>query len=499
LPGTNTTVNPTFCNQPIGSVFNQIIALQQQYQAAALQAGPQANPSFIGNSFTASTTSGITLFAPNYQTPRSVQMNIGIQREISKGVVFTADYIRNVETHTLQAIDPNHVGDSRFFNKSAALTAIGLTTNAFGCGSNPNAAAINCAITNGATIADFAGNGLDSGTNLCGGGPCAPAAFAGRNSNFGVTQLLFPSGRSVYNGLQTSLRANVRNPISGIRNMSYQVSYALSSYISTAQDSDFINTATDSNNPTRFIGPNALDRRHQFSLGGTFDLPLALRFSAVSHFYSPLPVTLRLPGQGAGGIFVSDVTGDGTGDGSAIYGFGDILPGTNVGAFGRSVSTGGLNTRITNYNNTQAGQATPAGQVLIQNGLFTLAQLQALGGVQQALQLAPPGEVGLDWLKALDLKLGWNKKIRENITIEPTVSVFNALNFANFDTPGNTLSGILNGFAGSVNGTTLATRNCTAAAAATVQGCAPNRTTTGSGTFGFGSPRVVEFGLTLNF
>ena len=61
---------------------------------------------------------GINMFAPNYQTPRSVQMNIGFEHQLGKGVVWNADYIRNVGTHTLLAIDVNHVGDVRFFNKS---------------------------------------------------------------------------------------------------------------------------------------------------------------------------------------------------------------------------------------------------------------------------------------------------------------------------------------------------------------------------------------------
>lgn len=489
LPGTNTVVNPTFCGQPIGSVFQQIIQLQKQFQAATLAAGPASNPSFIGNTLSATSVNN-SPFAPDYKTPRATQMNIGIQRELAKGVVFTADYVRNVETHTLLAVDVNHVGDARFFNKTNALAAISATTAAKGCAGGSSAAAINCAIGAGATIADFAGNGLDSGNNLCGGGPCPGAAFPGQNTTFGTMAMLFPSGRSVYNGLQTSLRVNMPRPINGIRNVSWQVSYALSSYISTAADSDFVNSALDNNNPTKFIGPNGLDRKHQFSFGGSLDLPLSLRFSAMSHFYSPLPLTLRVPGAGSGGIFVSDLTGDGSGDGSGVYPLGDVLTGTKVGAFGRSIQAGNLNSVINAYNQTEAGQPTPAGQILIQNGLFTLVQLQALGGVQEKLALAPPGEAGPAWLRALDLRLGWAKKITENLAIEPSVSFFNAFNFANFDAPRNTLSGVLDGTVGSVNGTTVTNRN---------RGLTNNRVTPGSGTFGLGSPRVIEFGMRLSF
>ena len=137
LPGTTTTVNPgstgpgalNICNQPIGSVATQIVQLQQQYQAATLAAGPAANGSFIGNTLTDGIDiTGTQMFAPQYVSPRSVQMNIGIQHEIRHGTVVTADYLRNVSTHNLLAVDTNHIGDSRFFNLANAQAAI-TTTN----------------------------------------------------------------------------------------------------------------------------------------------------------------------------------------------------------------------------------------------------------------------------------------------------------------------------------------------------------------------------------
>ena len=174
------------------------------------------------------------------------------------------------------------------------------------------------------TVSDFAQFGLDSGNSVCGGFPCSSqglpaAAFPGKNKNLGTNQMLFPIGRSVYNGLQLSLKQNVDHAMRGVKHMDLQVSYALSKYVATAQDTDFINFAEDNNFPTRFMGPNGLDRRNQFSLGGTADLPASFRVSFIGHFYSPLPLDLRLPTTGLpGGIFVSDVTGDGTGDGTAV-------------------------------------------------------------------------------------------------------------------------------------------------------------------------------------
>jgi hypothetical protein len=489
------------CGQPIGQVANQIAALQAQYQAATLAAGPASNAAFIGNALSDGLdATGTDLFAPKYVSPRSVQMNFGIQHELHRGTVFTADYLRNIETHTLLAIDTNHVGDSRFFNMANAQAAINTTLA--NCGvSGVNA--INLAIANcpnnpvtgapgynqGATIADFASNGLDSGYSLCSGAPCPTAAFPGINPNLGANQMLFPGGRSVYNALQLSLKQNVAHPFKRISNLDLQVSYSYSKFVAPAQDNDFVNIATDFNDPLHYIGPNGLDRRHQFSLGGTMDLPYSFKLGLITHFYSPLPVTLTLaPTGNPGGIFVTDLTGDGTGDGSFASngGTGDVLPGTNIGSFGRGVKASNLNTYISGYNQNFAGQPTPAGQVLIQNGLFTLGQLQSLGGVQQLVPLAPASEANMDWLRALDVNLGWIYKVKERVEIHPGVSFFNVLNFANFDGPSNPLSGALSGTPGSVNGTSGQQPN-------------GNRLGLGSGVFALGAPRALEFSIKVTF
>jgi hypothetical protein len=500
------------CGQPMGSVATQLGQLQAAYQAAVLAQGPATNGAFIGNTLAAGGgVNGINMFAPNYQTPRSVQMNIGFEHQLGKGVVWNADYIRNVGTHTLLAIDVNHVGDARFFNKNAALNAISAVTAATGCGGGTNAVAINCAIANGATLTDFAVKGLDSGTNICAGGAfaaqvCDPEgiganvlpAFGGINPQLGVNQMLFPSGRSTFNAFETSLRANVRNPFSGVKGLNWIVSYSLSRYLGSALDTDFINTAIDNNHPTASLGPNGLDRTHQFSFGGTVDLPGSFRFGAVGHVYSPLPLSLTLPGPGFGGIFETDVTGDGSGDGSGVYPTGDLVPGTKIGAFGRKIKSNDLAGFINNYNATQAGNPTPAGQVLINNGLFTLAQLQALGAVLPALAAPPPGQVSPGWLKTFDLKFSYPRKLGENFTIEPSVSVFNAFNNANFDLPGNTLSGVLNLASAACDPATP--DNCTGSVnSSTAKQHNSNRVLPGSGVFDLGAPRVVEFGLKLSF
>ncbi len=420
-------------------------------------------------------------------------MNIGIQREIRRGMVLTVDYLRNVSTHNLLSIDTNHVGDARFLNLPAAQAAISATNKAFGCGSGFDQGSSACAIGKGATIADYSAIGLDSGYVVCGGASCPNAAFGGVNLGAtGANQMLFPIGRSVYNGLQMSLKDDVHNPFRGIKYMNLQVSYSFSRYVATARDSDFINFPTDYAHPLAAMGPNGLDRTHQLSFGGVMDLPANFRLSLIGHFDSPLAsnVTLPVGATAGGGIFQTDITGDGTGDGSfpSNGGLGDLLPGTKLGSFGRDFGVGGLNQLINRFNTTMVGTATPAGQKLIDANLFSLTQLQSLQAVigPGPLQVAPLGAIGQAWLKTFDLGLNWGYKIKERVEIRPGVTFYNVFNFANFDGPASPFTSVLNGGPGSPNGTTSPQP-------------AALRLGLGSGVNALGAPRVVEFELKLLF
>ena len=530
---TGTTVPITFCGQPIGTVASQISALQAQYQAATVAAGPTSNPSFIGTSLADGLdATGTDLLAPTYVTPRSLQMNLGIQHEIRPGTVFTADYQRNIETHTLLAVDTNHVGDYRFpaMNFTGVVTAAIQATVAnnqgsanAGCASlGAGPAMVSCYLAhfNGiyspsspagggpdpyaGTMADFASNGLDSGYSLCSGAPCPNAAFPGINPLVGANQMLFPVGYAKNDAVQLSLKQHLKNPFPGITNFDLQVSYQLERYVAAAADNDFVAIATDFNNTQRYLGPNGLDRKNQISFGGTVDLPLHFRVGMIGHFYSPLPVTLTLSPTGKpGGIFVTDVTGDGTGDGSFASngGLGDVLPGTNIGSFGHGINQNNINQAINKYNHVDASQPTPAGQVLINSNLFgvnsqqSLSNLQTLGGVQQPIAPAPFDEAGMGWLRAFDVSLNWMYKVKDKFTVQPGVSFFNVANFANFDGPANPLSGVLNGTCGSLNGTGFGAQPLCPRPGQQ----SSNRLGLGSGVFGLGSPRVMEFSLKFSF
>ena len=499
FPGGQTvTTTPTgkdiatqVCNQPIGSVAADIVALQKQYQAAVKAAGPAANPGFIGETL----SNAGNLLAPNYKSPRSWQMNAGLQHEFGKGTVVSADYIRNVSLRFLLGVDSNHVGDTRFLNKTAATNAITATTAGFGCAGGASSAAIDCAIGQGATIDDFANNGLDSGITYLGGAPAEAfgldpttdgAAFGGINPFYGQNTMYFPVGRSVYNALQVSLRQRlVSNPIGMmpfVHGVNLQFSYSLSRFNSMATDQDFLNTTFDQADPTKFFGPASFDRTHQFSFGTILNLPANMLVSFIGHFNSPLPTSLLVQDQGrAGEIFHTDFNGDGITQ--------DPLPGTNIGSYGRSISANGLGAAISSYNSNGAGKLTAAGQALVGAGLFTQAQLVSLGAVTDTLAPVVPGNLyANDWLRAFDVRFAVPISIKERVKLEPSVSVYNALNFANYAiSPDTRVNGILSAVGPNItNGTNYA-------------GLGSIRAGLGSGTFSLGAARQLEYGLRITF
>ncbi len=495
------------CNQSIGQAAQTIASFQNTVQALSPFNLSAPNPEYVGNLLANGQDVPLGLFAPNYRSPRSIQINAGFQREIRRGTVLTADYVRNVTTQTLLGIDVNHVGDASHLNLANAQEAIANTLSACGAGT-VNQAIANCPALHptgapGATFQDFASFGLTSSSDF--GGACATnasnpltgaalgygCAFGGINSNYGALPLLFPVGRSVYNALQVKLNHTLTRPVRGLRGANIQIAYSLSRFVSpggnqgnfppsnpvASGDQDFVLQAADNNQALRYTGPSLLDRTHQLSFGGTFDLPRGFRVGAISHFYSPLASAAIVGNTGQlGDILRTDFTGDGT--------ISDPVPGTKQGSFGRDFGVSGLNQVINSYNANVANQATPAGQALISQGLFTLTQLQQLGGVAPTVPNAPPDQVGFHWLRTTDLRLSWNHTFAERVTLEPSVAFYNVFNFSNFDLPPGVLNGWLNAGSGSINSTNRQN---------------DFRVGQGTGVFSLASPRQTEFGMRLTF
>jgi hypothetical protein len=490
-------------------------ALQQLYQTNTKKVGASSNGLYVANTLTESAdTTGTYIYAPKYRTARSVQINIGFQRELWKGGILSADYLRNIGEHFMQSIDENHVGDAKYLDKTVAANAIASTLAYCNVNSidqaiqlcSPSATATSPAPTPyQATIADFAGNGLDSGISVTGGNPSAGlAAFGGKNPAFGEMSIVYPQGRSVYNGLQSSFRQEARLPLSFIKGSSFEISYTLSRFLTTAggagengqtasADQNFTPTSWDNEHPTKNMGPGGLDRRQQYSYGGNFTWSGGLKTSIIGHYYTPLSTNLYLDSGGntTGEIFQSDVTGDGTVQ--------DVVPGLKPGAFMRSVTPHNLASVIANYNTTYSGKLTPAGNALISNNFFTANQLTALGAVTRTIAAPVDHNVGNGALKTFDLVLGRPLKLKrlgEKFSLDPTVSFFNVFNFVNYNqSAGSLITGNMNAEvqAGSVNGTDNSynandpyNRNSL-------------RTGNGSGVFGQGVSRVIEYGMKVNF
>ena len=501
------------CGQPIGNVAGSIADLQTAYQAAVAGAG--GNPNFVGRSLAISTPfNNLAGFQSNYQTPRSYQMNIGLQRELWPGGTLSADYVRNVSQRFALIQDTNHVGDQNFLNTNAALNAIRrtLAEKAPGClalfpiitAGAISQSATNCYISAvpGANINDFAVNGLDSGVAYLGGLPSSVArgvgenlgaAFAGTNPLVGEGMFMTSEGQAVYNGGQVEFKQNMGRVYSAFRNESMQVSYTFSKFVTSGGD-DLSGSALayDFQQAALYKGPSPLDRRHQISFAGTLETRWGPRILFAGRFASPAPSVLTMavpsgnPLATPGEIFRSDFRGDGTP--------GDIFPPKiNAGSF-EPPSGSGVYSAISTYNSTQAGQVTPAGLALVTAQILTASQLATLQGVKPFVVLPPTDQATNPWFKSFDTGVTWPLKVRESLVIEPRVTFYNIFNIGNFAPLSGQLAYYfpsvfqpLSGGIGSANGT-------------------PNgpardvlRTSFGTGMYNAGAPRELEFGVRVTF
>jgi hypothetical protein len=296
-----------------------------------------------------------------------------------------------------------------------------------------------------------------------------------------------PQGLSLYQGLTASLRGRMIKNWGPIKEMTGSISYAFSRFQSTNGDQDFLGTAVFNDAPTKYFGPTGLDRTHQLSFGFLTDLPWGFKLNTTTRIASPLAANVFIDCIECGGaeIFFTDLDGDGVSE--------DPLPGTDRGSFMRDVgSPAALNTLITSFNGqVTGGVLTPAARALVTAGLFTEAQLKALGATirnGEPIALAPSNAVGIDSFSNTDVRVSKVFTIKERVKIQPILEVFNVFNIANYDPPGNRLGGAvstLSGGPGTINGTTPNNRS--------------NRYGLGSGSFAPGIPRAFQFGFRVDF
>ncbi len=484
------------CSSSVASAAPSALALENAFKMASAANPLVSNTGFVGN-----TLNPIVYGAP-YRTPYAEQFNFGIQRELFKGGVISADYVHNATLKIGQYVDPNHVGAARYFNAASARAAIAAANNSVGCGPTDVA----CGIGQGLTIQDYANNGLDSGATYLNGyaasalglTPTTGAAFPGQNNLLGQGQFILPVGKSGYDALQMVFHQVASHPAPGIQSANIQVSYSYSRAVNTSKngnagDAFFHNQPWNNDNPALIIGRSGLDHKHEVNFGGSMHVKYGLQLGLIGHFYSAPPTSLTLDNTvlTSGNIFQSDLDGDGT--------TGDLLPNTVPGDYMHRVKSNTLQNYITNFNGAYAGKLTPAGQILVNNGLFTGPQLNALGGnIRPIANLASSSAINNPTFRALDVNASYPiplARLHEGISLEPAIAFYNVGNFANY----GSLGGVLNNVdeAGSVGGINTATGTRTGPNSFAVQNA--NRTLRQSGTFSQGAPRTTEFQLKLNF
>ncbi|MGH9533595.1 MAG: carboxypeptidase regulatory-like domain-containing protein [Terriglobales bacterium] len=448
-------------NDTIASLTPAMMTAQTAIQSsyAALPQTPLANPAILaggdatalvaGDATPGSNNTGNPLFDDTYRTPYSVQFNAGIQHQFAQGVVLSTNFVSNRGFDLLMIQDLNQVGNASYMNKAVAVGAINSTAGDLGVAQGSTAGATmdnlaaaiqkgtvtQAAVQNDLLGGNTAGLSIGAGANGTIGSPSY--AFGGINPNFGNLSTDTNLGMSNYHALQVKLMIQRPSLLSWIHASNVIVSYALGRLDSTQFDQSFAPTATDQVDPRMFYGPNGYDRTSQLSIGGVFHLPWGVMFSTVNHFDTGTPVTATLAsaGLGSGEIFATNWTGDGI--------TGDILPGTNVGAYNRSIGPSGLQQAINTYNQADAGTLTPAGQKLVGAGLASAADMTAFGLVMPYAANVTSGQLTPDSFLDSDVKFSKSFQVGEHLTITPDIQCYNVFNVANYDPPGDSMSGTI--------------------------------------------------------
>jgi hypothetical protein len=241
---------------------------------------------------------GTNLYDPAYQSPSSLQLTLGIQRELPARMVASADVVWKGFSHTfINGVDYNH------YYRSTALGGRVIPK----CGSDSPA--------------------------QCSNGPLS----------FDTT-----TGRASYKGLlvRVERRFDGRFQLLG--------SYTLGSYtgtngtgLATAESTGGRVFGFNNDNWYENIGPLPTDVRHMLSVSGIVRLPWDVRVATSIAAYSRPPFSAYVGNM--------DFNGDGT--------MNDLLPGTTINAFNRSLNEADLRRLVDAYNVTYANTVTAGGQL----------------------------------------------------------------------------------------------------------------------------------------
>jgi Carboxypeptidase regulatory-like domain len=424
VDGNHPTGNYTdLVGQPIKNVLPIISRVHQALNAA--YANYRFDPSVGDTLFEVaqgSTQGGI--FPGDFKIPYSMQFNIGFQRELWPGSVVSVDYVRNrgVGMPFLRRDYESRL-DARYFNADAARARVatvlgGLSVAQWIAATPPGSPR--------RTIANF---------NLAN-----DTYFTGKTPDL-LRARIMTGGYSFYQALQVKWQARISKALGAFKNPNFQFSYAFGESLATcgAGRAEFNSDTCDNRDSSNkaYFGGNTFNYRHNFSGGVTFDTPGGFRLSTIVTALTNAPTTLNMPAlggiTGANTLFTTDLNGDG---GTGTSPRNDLFPGVNSGQWGRDVdSLSELNALITQYNQNQAGKLTPAGQALLNAGIFTEAELRSLLAVTPTIPLIPvtnPSPFGSNPLN-FDIRLTRPIKIEDagfvkNLSIEPYFDAFNLFN-----------------------------------------------------------------------
>ncbi len=244
------------------------------------------------------TKEGENLYDPSYATPYAFHASLGLQRELTRRLVVSADVVWRRFVHT-------------FIN--------GIDYNRWNGAGGP-------------LIPQCIGAQLDDVHAVCSNGPMY----------FDTT-----IGRARYMGLL--VRAEKRFS----HHTQFLASYAFGSFVGSNATGTGTSEAPGGrvfgfNNDNWFenYGPLPTDQRHLLNLSGYVELPWRLQVGASLTAYSAPPFSPHIAGM--------DFNGDGT--------INDLLPGTTVNQFGRGLGNDDLSNLVNAYNQQFAGKLTAGGQ-----------------------------------------------------------------------------------------------------------------------------------------
>jgi hypothetical protein len=356
-----------------------------------------------------------------YKVPYSLQFNIGFQRELKPGLVFSVDYLRNHGIGLpMQLHDYELRRDASTLNPAAAASRINNTLG-------------------GLTVDQFIA--ANSGVGINAFGLANDTVFQGLTGTDYLRARIISGGFSLYQGLEFSLRGRLPAAPHFLHESFVTVAYALSradstSVVNAGGRGEFIASNNNNHNPNdpNWFGPTPLDNTHRLNLSHNMNLPWGLQINTFWHLTSRGAGTLTIPNLGAvtGGsneLFSTDVNGDGRVAGQ------DLLTGTKGGQLGRGIgSVSDINNAINQYNQQYAGKLTPAGQALVSAGLFTQAQLVQLGAVTPTLATIPTSNPSpfAPWNFTTDIRLTKVIRFKERFEVRPFMDVFNLFNHAPF-------------------------------------------------------------------